>query len=320
MKYYIGVDVGGTNVAVGVVNENNEIVIKTSFPTNAPTTAEKLVNEIADTSKELCNKASVSFDDVAWIGIAAPGNLNPVEGTVARMHNLGIEFAHLTKLVEEKLPIKCYIENDANAAAYGEYIAGGAKGANSVICVTIGTGVGGGIIINGKIYSGFNFCGAEMGHIVMVYDGIECNCGRKGCMEKYCSATALIEQTKNAMLKNPDSLMWQESANIEDVSGRTAFNAMKKGDVTAINVVNQFISYLACGCTTFINIFQPDVLLIGGGISKEGEILLKPLREIINKEMFNHDAPDEKKTKILPAVLGNDAGIIGAAKLGNLYI
>lgn len=320
MKYYIGVDVGGTNVAVGVVNENNEIVIKTSFPTNAPTTAEKLVNEIADTSRELCNKASVSFDDVAWIGIAAPGNLNPVEGTVARMHNLGIEFAHLTKLVEEKLPIKCYIENDANAAAYGEYIAGGAKGANSVICVTIGTGVGGGIIINGKIYSGFNFCGAEMGHIVMVYDGIECNCGRKGCMEKYCSATALIEQTKNAMLKNPDSLMWQESANIEDVSGRTAFNAMKKGDVTATNVVNQFISYLACGCTTFINIFQPDVLLIGGGISKEGEILLKPLREIINKEMFNHDAPDEKKTKILPAVLGNDAGIIGAAKLGNLYI
>lgn len=320
MKYYIGVDVGGTNVAVGVVNENNEIVIKTSFPTNAPTTAEKLVNEIADTSKELCNKASVSFDDVAWIGIAAPGNLNPVEGTVARMHNLGIEFAHLTKLVEEKLPIKCYIENDANAAAYGEYIAGGAKGANSVICVTIGTGVGGGIIINGKIYSGFNFCGAEMGHIVMVYDGIECNCGRKGCMEKYCSATALIEQTKNAMLKNPDSLMWQESANIEDVNGRTAFNAMKKGDVTATNVVNQFISYLACGCTTFINIFQPDVLLIGGGISKEGEILLKPLREIINKEMFNHDAPDEKKTKILPAVLGNDAGIIGAAKLGNLYI
>jgi len=133
MKYYIGVDVGGTNVAVGVVDENKEIIIKKSFPTNAPTTAEKLVGEIAQTAKELCREANISFDDVKWIGIAAPGSLNPIEGTVARMHNLGIEFAPLTKLVEEKLPIKCYIENDANAAAYGEFVAGGAKGAKNAI-------------------------------------------------------------------------------------------------------------------------------------------------------------------------------------------
>ena len=319
MKYYIGVDVGGTNIAVGIVNENKEIVVKKSFPTNAPTTAEKLVGEICDTSISLCSEANIQINDVCAIGIAAPGSLNPVEGTVARMHNLGIEFAPLTKLVEEKLPVKCYIENDANAAAYGEFVAGGAKGAKNAICVTLGTGVGGGIIIDGKIYSGFNFCGAELGHTVIMYNGIECNCGRKGCMEKYCSATALIEQTKDAMSKNPDSLMWEESKELSDVNGRTAFNAMKKGDKAAKDVVNQFINYLACGCTTFINIFQPDILLIGGGISKEGEVLLTPLRDAIYSEVYNHDAPVENKTKIYAAALGNDTGIIGAAMLVNLY-
>lgn len=318
MKYYIGIDLGGTNIAVGIVDENNRIVAKKSVPTNAPRAVEAYVDDMIKTTLELCESTNIALRDVEWIGVGSPGSVNPVSGTVERAHNLGITSAPVAKLIEEKTSVKCFIENDANAAAYGEFIAGAAKDATNAVCVTIGTGVGGGIIINGKIYSGSNFCGAEMGHCVIEYNGLQCNCGRKGCLERYCSATALIEQTKAAMTEHSDSAMWDQcGGNIDDVNGRTAFDAMKKGDKSAKEVVEGFTGYLACGCANFINIFQPDVLLIGGGISKEGETLLKPLRDIVKKEAFNGDA--KNATKIVAASLGNDAGIIGAAMLGLLY-
>ena len=211
-----------------------------------------------------------------------------------------------------KLPV--YIENDANAAAYGEFLAGSGKGTNSMVAITLGTGVGGGIIIDGKIYAGSNYAGAELGHTVIVKGGRACTCGRDGCFEAYSSATGLINMTKEEMERCPDSLMWEVSRQQGKVSGRTAFDAMRQGDTAAKRVVDEYIGYLACGLTNMVNIFQPDVLCIGGGICNEGETLMVPLRKLIETERYSKYC--QKQTKLVTAVLGNDAGIIGAAMLG----
>ena len=181
--------------------------------------------------------------------------------------------------------------------------------------ITIGTGVGGGIIIDGKVYSGFNFSGAELGHIVIVKDGEECSCGRRGCLECYASATGLIKQTKEMMLKDKDSALWRVcGGDINNVNGKTVFDAMLLNDKSANVVYKQYIEYLASGITSFINIFQPEVLSIGGGISKQGDKLLNPIKEIVEREQYSRFC--DKKTLIKIAELGNDAGIIGAASLG----
>ena len=217
----------------------------------------------------------------------------------------------MVKYLEEGLGKPAFIENDANAAAYGEYVAGAAKGAKNAVCITLGTGVGGGIIIDGKIYCGSNFGGAEIGHTVISVDGPQCTCGRKGCFEVYSSATGLIRMTKEAIAENPDSMMADE----EKISGRTAFDYMRKGDKAAKGVVDKYIKYLAAGITNTINIFQPDVLCIGGGVCNEGDPLLLPMKEIVARENYTRNSP--KNAEIVIAKLGNDAGIIGAAFLGN---
>ncbi len=318
MKYYIGVDLGGTNIAIGIINQNYNIISKKIIPTNAPRHADSIADDIIKTVFELIKATKININNVQWIGIGTPGSVNSQTGIVERAYNLGFMDTPLKKLIEKRMNLCCYVENDANAAAYGEFLAGNAVGSNSAVCITVGTGIGGGIIIDNKIYSGTNFYGAELGHTVIEINGKQCNCGRKGCMECYCSATALIEQTKEAMFSDRQSIMWQACSNsVEKVSGRTAFDAMRQGDKTAAKVVNNYIKFLACGCTNFVNIFQPDILLIGGGISKEGETLLEPLRKIILNESF--DKNPTKKTKIVAAALGNDAGIIGAALLGFLH-
>jgi glucokinase len=216
--------------------------------------------------------------------------------------------------MREKIDKPCYVENDANAAAYGEFVAGAAKGANDAVCITLGTGVGGGIIINKKIYSGFNFAGAEIGHTVIDPNGPECTCGRKGCFEVFSSATGLVRMTKEAMLADKSSIMWKMNDEDGKVSARTAFNAMRAGDKAGKEVVDKYIRYLACGITNTINIFQPDILCIGGGVCNEGDPLLLPLKELVAKEVYTKNSA--KNTEIVIAKLGNDAGIIGAAFLG----
>ena len=208
------------------------------------------------------------------------------------------------------------IGNDANAAALGEFLAGSAKGSKNAIAITLGTGVGGGIIIDGKIYSGSNYAGAELGHMVIVKDGRECGCGRKGCWEAYASATALINMTKEAIRNEKAEFSYMlhlADDDIDNVNGKTAFDAQQAGDNTGAEVIDQYIGYLATGLINVINIFQPDVLCIGGGIANQGENLLGPLRTIIEQERFTKY--NEKQTKVCIASLGNDAGIIGAARL-----
>ncbi len=311
--YNIGIDLGGTNIKVGLVNEKYEIIAKATAPTDLPRPAEAICKSIVDTVWKVLNTAKVTIGEVNSIGIGTPGVANRNSGTVLYSCNLDFKNTDLRTLIKKYLDKPLYVENDANAAAFGEVLAGAGKGFKDVIVVTLGTGVGGGIIIDGKIYTGFNFCGAELGHTVIEFGGRQCSCGRKGCFEAYSSATALINMTKEAMEEHKDSKMWELAGSIENVDGKTAFDGMRAGDAAANDVVKTYIDYLGCGLVNIINTFQPEVLLIGGGICKEGENLTNPLNEIIRRESYCIDA--ERITKLDICKLGNDAGIIGAAFL-----
>ncbi len=311
MKYYIGVDLGGTNIVAGVVNESYEILAKASVKTNLPRPEQEIAADIIKVAKQAVADAGLTMEQIEWVGMGTPGIANSETGIIEYSSNLGFNNTPMVKYLEEGLGKPAFIENDANAAAYGEYVAGAAKGARNAVCITLGTGVGGGIIIDGNIYDGSNFGGAEIGHTVISVDGPQCTCGRKGCFEVFSSATGLIRMTKEAIAENPASSMAKE----EKISGRTAFNHMRSGDASAKAVVDKYIKYLAAGVTNTINIFQPDVLCIGGGVCNEGDPLLVPMKEIVAKENYTRNSP--KNADIVIAKLGNDAGIIGAAFLGN---
>lgn len=314
--YNIGIDLGGTNIKVGVVDENYNIVGRSNIKTNLPRPAEEIVDSIVEGVKLACDDAKIAVSDVNSIGIGTPGTANRNTGVVLYSCNLGFNNFSLGGMLSEKLGTEVFVENDANAAAFGEVVNGAGKGYKNVVVITLGTGVGGGIIIDGKIYTGFNFCGAELGHSVIEYNGRQCGCGRKGCFEAYSSATALINFTKEAMEEEKNTKMWEIAGSIENVDGKTAFDGFRAGDKTATDVVNKYINYLGCGLTNVVNIFQPEVLLIGGGICKEGENLTKPLLEYIARESYCIDP--NCSTKLDIAKLGNDAGIIGAAYLYTL--
>ncbi|MBQ7320026.1 MAG: ROK family glucokinase [Clostridia bacterium] len=319
----LGVDLGGTNIAVGIVDENFKIIHKDSVPTGATRPAEEIVADIAALCKKVVSDTGMALSDVAAIGIAAPGTINSTTGTVEYANNLPFRHFPIAALLREAMgaDIPVFVENDANAAAWGEAIAGAAKGAADSVMITLGTGVGGGIIINHKLYSGFNGAGAELGHMVIVKDGAPCSCGRKGCWEAYSSATALIRITNEKLAacaaEGRATVMTELAAKKGRVTGRTAFDGMRAGDAAATEVVDDYVSYLACGIVNLINIFQPKILSIGGGISGEGQNLLDLLMPKIAGDSYGSGATDESKTtKICIAQLGNDAGIIGAAVLG----
>lgn len=310
MKYYIGIDLGGTNIVAGVVDENYQIVAKASVKTNLPRPATEIAADMAQVSRDAAEKAGITVDQIEWVGIGTPGVANRDLGVVEYSNNLGFKNTPLVKYLKDALQKPVYIENDANAAAYGEFLAGAAKGSTNAVCITLGTGVGAGIIIDGKIYSGSNFGGGEIGHTVIEVDGPLCTCGRRGCFEVYSSATGLIRMTKEALEEHPDSAM----KDADHISGRTAFNYMRSGDAAAKEVVDKYIKYLAIGLANVINIFQPDVLCVGGGVCNEGDPLMLPVKEIVKREIYTKDSV--KNTEIVVAKLGNDAGIIGAAFLG----
>jgi len=317
--YYIGIDLGGTNIAVGIVDENKNLVVKGSVPTGAERDGKEIIKDMADLCAKLVAEAGITFDDVEYAGIAAPGSIDPENGIVTYANNLPFNNFAIADILKSFIPIKkVYLENDANAAALGEAVAGAARGVKHAVMITLGTGVGGGIIIDGKVYSGFNCKGGELGHIVIQHGGRPCSCGRLGCWEAYSSATGLINMTKEKLddcnKKGLSTLMNGMVAVDGKVSGKTAFACMKQGDVYAKEVVDEYISYLACGLSNIINIFQPEILVIGGGICNEKEYLTDPLNAIISGSTYGGNG--DKCTVLKIAELGNDAGIIGAAVLG----
>ncbi len=316
--YWLGIDLGGTNIATGVVDENYNIIGRGRVKTNClGRTADQIADDMAKAVDMAIKDAGINKSEIVSMGIGSPGSIVPETGTVAVANNLGFVNTPLCQMMKERIGFDFYIENDANAAAYGELLAGAGKGKKNFVAITLGTGVGGGIIIDGKIFSGFNHAGGELGHTVIIHNGEQCSCGRQGCWEAYASATALIRQTKFAMIKDPKSKMWDIAGTIENVNGLTAFDGMRQGDETAKKVVNQYIEYVAVGIVDMINIFQPEVICIGGGISKEGATLTDPIKSFARLDRYSKNA--ERQTKITTAQLGNDAGIIGAAFLCNLY-
>jgi len=317
--YRIGIDLGGTNIAVGLVSEDLKLVKKISIPTLAKREPELIVKDMAKACRDLIDSENISIDQIEAVGIASPGVANHDKGIIEYANNLPFRMFPICDLLKRDFPVdKVNVENDANAAAWGEAVAGAAKGTHNSVMITLGTGVGGGIIINDKIYSGFNFAGAELGHIVICTDGVQCSCGRRGCWEAYSSATALIrmtgekiEECKKAGQKTALSELAEKRGKI---SARTAYDGKRMGDRYAAEVVETYEHFLAVGLGNIINIFQPEVISLGGGVSNEKENLLIPLLEKMKTEYYG--AGIVKAPEIRIAELGNDAGIIGAATLG----
>ncbi len=313
--YRLGIDLGGTNIVAGLVDENYNVIAKASRKTLSGRPAAEIADDMAAAAREALEIAKITFDDVDGFGIGTPGSVEAKTGTVIYANNLGFYNIPLSDMMFERTGKKWFVANDADSAAYGEFIAGAGKGTKDFIMITLGTGVGGGVILEGKIRSGFNGAGGELGHAVIQMNGEACTCGRDGCFEAYASATALIRQTKQAMARYPDSLMWKLcSGDLNRVSGLTSFNAMRQGDTAGKMVVDNYIGYLAVGVTNLVNIFQPEVFCIGGGISKEGDTIVKPLEKIVASD--NYARSIKKQAIIKAAKLGNDAGIIGAAYIG----
>lgn len=319
IMYRIGIDLGGTNIAAGIVNEKFEIIAQDSVPTLAGRPGEEIVNDIALLCQKLCASQDLTAADITSLGIASPGIVDDESGCVLYANNLSFRNFPIIPLLKERFAVsEMHIENDANAAAWGEAIAGAAKGSKSSVMITLGTGVGGGIIDNGKVFKGFNSAAGELGHIVIAVDGRPCSCGRCGCWEAYSSATGLINMTKDKLeecaAQGRDTAMTAQVAQKGKINGRTAFDCMRQGDAAATEVVNEYIKYLASGLASMINIFQPEVLSIGGGISNEGQYLLDLVTPLVRKQQYGCGLVP--LTDIRIAQLRNNAGIIGAAVLG----
>lgn len=316
--YTIGIDLGGTNIVASVVDDDYNIIGTSKTPTNSPRSADEIFDDIADVCEEAVKAAGLTMENIDSVGMGTPGTVNQ-DGIIEFANNLAFNNVPARTMLAKRInkpEEKVFIENDANCAALGEAYAGCGNGAKDFVAVTLGTGVGSGVIIGGKIVNGVNYAGGECGHMVIVVDGEQCSCGRKGCWEAYASATALIRQTKKAMEEYPDSLMHKLAKEEGKVSGRTAFDAMRLGDIAGIKVVDDYIKYVACGLINIVNALQPEIICIGGGICNEGETLMKPLRRFVQSERYSIHS--KIQTKIVKAELGNDAGVIGAALLGKV--
>lgn len=315
MSYKIGIDLGGTSVKYGIVDENLEIIEKYSIPTLADRDFEVIVKDIALGALEILKRANLELDDVEYIGLGVPSSVNPNNNRIVFANNLDWINVDVISEFNKTIDKKVYIANDADCAAYGEVVAGAAQDTDNAIMLTLGTGVGGGMIIDGKIYLGGNGFGCEFGHAILKMGGELCTCGRKGCVEAYASVTALIRDSQRAIKENKESLMNKMvDGDLSKIEGRTCFDAADQNDPTAIKVVNQYIEYLAESIASFINALRPKTVILGGGVSNQKEKLLKPLVSRLNDLVYgveNIGLPD-----IVIAKLGNDAGIIGAAMLG----
>ena len=314
--YYIGIDVGGTNLVSGLVNENGHILDKVSHPVNKDMTAEELCSELARLARKVCEMGDVPYDQIKAVGVGLPGLVDNKHGVVLQTPNMPFRNTPFRELFQKVWEVPVYLGNDANCAAIGEYWAGAAKDCDPAVVVTLGTGIGGGLVAGGKLFTGIGDSGMEVGHMVIHPNGVLCSCGNRGCWEQYGSATALIRLTRQEMERSRDSVLWELcEGDRAKVQGRTAFQAARLGDPAAKRVLNLYLQGLSIGIINLINVLQPEIICLGGGISNaEDDLLLDPLRELVRQGTF------DKKTKIRleKASLGNDAGVVGAALLCNM--
>lgn len=310
--HYIGIDIGGMSIKIGVVDKNGLIIKQSRVKTAS--TAEKCVDDMCDLIQSLIADCGLTVDEIVGIGVGCPGAVTSETGVVDFLPNLGWDKVPLAQMLKKRFDLPVKISNDANVAALAEAVYGAAKDYKTSVMFTLGTGVGGGIIIDNKLFEGGFSRGAELGHVTLFLDGEPCSCGRRGCIEAYASATALIKQTKAAMEKDKNSAMWAfVNGDINNVDGRTAFECSKQGDKTAEKVVDTYVYYLAESMLNMFNIFRPEAFILGGGISAQGDYLVNKLKAYCEK--FDYGYKRAPRTEIVTAKLGNDAGIIGAAAL-----
>ena len=313
---YVGVDIGGTNLKAGLVDENGVLLATQKMKVASIADDDGLAWTVASLVQELAHTVNISVSDVASVGVGVPGTVEIRSGSINYTCNLPLRNVPLRKLFHRYLSIPLYIENDANCAALAEFLVGAGRDSKRFVTITLGTGVGAGIVHNGKIYHGANGMAGEVGHMVIQRGGLPCPCGRHGCWEQYASATALKRMTAAALAAHPHSILAQVVAENEGrVSGQSAFIAARRGDPVGQQVCDEYVDYLACGVVNVVNIFQPDTLAIGGGVSNEAdEQLLLPVPQRVARESI--PCGRDRRTRIVKAELGNRAGIIGAALLG----
>ena len=308
--FYLGIDLGGTFIKGGICNEKGEILVQESIPTQVQAGNCKIVENICTLARFLCVKLKIKLTDCYGMGIGVPGMIDSSSGEVIFAGNLGFENFNLKNAVMQELKIPVVIANDANVAALWEAKFGAGKNYKDSVLITLGTGVGGGIIINGKIFAGNRSAGAEIGHMIININGNQCTCGLKGCYEAYASASALIKLTKEKMEQNKNSVLW--NVGLDKIDGATAFKYASI-DETAKQIVEEYLDYVAVGLVNVANVFRPQIILLGGGISNEGDNLVIPLRERLNKMIFAGDKGP--KVELSVASLKNKAGLLGACAL-----
>jgi glucokinase len=313
--YYIGIDVGGTAVKLGLFKETSELVSRTNFPTK---TIEFLVGDIVKHINKIFKDNNIDIKELRGIGIGFPGHVDGESGIVVYSNNLVAHNFPIVEKIQEHINVPIRISNDANVAAMGEYTFGIGKNFNNIVFVTLGTGVGGGIIIDGKMLEGKNGAGAEIGHMVISTNGQLCSCGRRGCFETYASAKALVSNARVAMINNPNSKLWKEVSRPEELNGEKFFNVLLKGDKVANIVFESYIENLAEGLTNLANIFRPDAIILGGGISYRGDALMEPLQQRLAKMIYGGQW--NARVELMISELKNDAGIYGAFAMAKEYL
>lgn len=309
----IGVDVGGTGIQIGVVDRKNRIIQEGSIPTRTDLPFEEQLRQMADCIMKTVQTAGFSGNDIESIGIGIPGIASAKTGEVIKCTNMGWFHVPFREVFNRYLNKPVHIDNDANVAALAESVAGISAGTSSSVFITIGTGIGSGIIINGRVWSGAHHIGGELGHVIFDLDGAPCSCGNHGCLERYCSATALIRMAREAVSSQPDSLIIRSVNNDPSrIEAKTVIDAARSEDPVALNVYHHYIDCLAQAVASVVNLIDPEVIVLGGGVSKAGSFLLDPLTAEFPKYVLFNDQP---LPPVKLAVLGSEAGIIGAAML-----
>ena len=313
MEKAIGIDIGGTSIKYALIQKDGIILKKASLPIDMELSQDQIGEQLLDAIEQMLQESHIFSDEIQGIGIGCPGAINSKTGVCDYSNNLKWKDFHLVELFQERFGIQAKISNDANCAALGECYFGAGKQYQNMILLTLGTGIGGGVVLDGQIYEGNQGKGAELGHMILVMDGHKCSCGHRGCFEAYASATALIRDTKEAMNHDHTSLMWNYIKEHGGPDGRTAFECAKLGDETAIVVKSNYIKYLGEGIISIANIFRPEAVLLSGGVSNQGETLTKPLRNYIKERLYG--VPYTPMVDIKIASLGTDTGVYGAAAL-----
>ncbi len=311
-QFVVGVDLGGTKIAVGLFTSEGKLTSQNLQPTDAQEGPQAVIENLCQAIFHLISQAGIGFPQIKGIGVAAAGAIDTHNGVVTLSPNLpGWRNIPLRKILKDSLGVPVYLTNDANAAAFGEYLFGAGQNTANLVYITVSTGIGGGIIINGEVYEGISGAAGEIGHMTIDINGPPCNCGSNGCLEILASGSALAREARRHVKAGESMAILEASGgDLDRISAETIFQAAQQGDRLAGKLIQQTGRYLGVGLANLVNIFNPELIIVGGGLSNMGEHLMGPARDVMQERAYQVSA---NAVRIVPALLGNDSGLIGAA-------